>query len=174
MRQLLHAAALGFCLFAASLGPGAPTGTGPSPALAESDLQQSDIEERLTCQCGCGLTVATCDHLQCGFGIPAKQKIARELAAGRDGEDILADYVAEYGEKILSSPVATGFNLMAWIAPYAGLFIAGLMVFGVVWRWGRKPEDETEGGTASGGLADYELSDTDRDRLRRALEEIDE
>jgi len=36
-----------------------------APALAAVATQQ-EVEEALTCQCGCGLTVHSCNHLQCG------------------------------------------------------------------------------------------------------------
>jgi cytochrome c-type biogenesis protein CcmH len=91
---------------------------------------QREVEERLACQCGCGLTVQTCNHLQCSFAIPVRAEIARRLAAGDDDEAIIASYVAEYGEKVLSSPTHEGFNLLAWWGPYAAMAagMAGLLI----------------------------------------------
>ena len=45
---------------------------------AAASVTTKEIEEALTCQCGCGLTVHSCNHLQCGSGIPLKQ-VAQEL-----------------------------------------------------------------------------------------------
>ena len=42
---------------------------------------QREVEERLACQCGCGLTVHTCNHLQCSFAVPVREDIAKSLAA---------------------------------------------------------------------------------------------
>ncbi|HEY2772939.1 MAG TPA: cytochrome c-type biogenesis protein CcmH [Candidatus Binatia bacterium] len=95
---------------------------------ADPPLGQHEIEEGLTCQCGCGLTVAACNHLECSFAVPARKDIADSLARGETGEAILARYKAEYGEKVLSSPVAEGFNRLAWIMPYLAIFVAGSLM----------------------------------------------
>src|ERR1700689_5057032 len=34
-----------------------------------------DVAEGLTCQCGCGLTIANCNHPNCSFSVPAKEQI---------------------------------------------------------------------------------------------------
>jgi len=65
---------------------------------------QSEIEEALTCQCGCGLTVHSCNHVQCPSGIPLKTEISEQLAAGKDRAEVLTYFSTKYGEKILSAP----------------------------------------------------------------------
>jgi cytochrome c-type biogenesis protein CcmH len=105
-----------------------------SPAFGVSTSSQREIEESLTCQCGCGLTVAACNHLECGFAVPVRKHIAEALAAGQTAEQILADYKKEYGEKVLSSPVPEGFNLLAWIAPFVAILAAGGAMFAYLRR----------------------------------------
>ncbi len=109
-------------------------GCGPETV---ADTQKS-VEEHLTCQCGCGLTVHTCNHLQCSFGVPVKQDIAESLASGQSGEQILTRYVEKYGEKILSSPTRRGFNLLAWYGPYVAVAASALVIVFVLLRWQRK------------------------------------
>jgi cytochrome c-type biogenesis protein CcmH len=126
------------------------------------------VEERLTCQCGCGLTVHTCNHLQCSFGVPVKKDVADSLAAGQTGEQILARYVAKYGEKILSSPTAQGFNLLAWYGPYIALVVGGLVLVVMLRRWRRDiapPEPAPE--------LEQPLSDQQRRRLDSELETLE-
>jgi cytochrome c-type biogenesis protein CcmH/NrfF len=138
---------------------------------ATGPMTQSEIEERLTCQCGCGLTVHSCNHLQCGFGEPVKRDIAKSLAAGQTGEEILARYVAEYGEKILSSPTHSGFNLVAWYGPYVAVVLGALAIVFVIRRW------STDGGGRGGGAGPTSggptLSEADRRRLQRELEDLE-
>ena len=98
----------------------APMRTRPS---AMKNATQSEIEEALTCQCGCGLTVHSCNHVQCPSGIPLKEEIAGQLAAGKTGAEVLTYFSTKYGEKILSSPTTTGFNLVAWVTPFAAVFV---------------------------------------------------
>ena len=40
-----------------------------------------------------------------------------------------------YGEKILSAPTTTGFNIVAWVTPFAAVFVAAAMVVIVGRRW---------------------------------------
>jgi cytochrome c-type biogenesis protein CcmH len=96
---------------------------------------QFEIEESLTCQCGCGLTVHSCNHLQCPSGIPLKAEIAEQIAAGKTRGDVLEHFAGKYGEKILSAPTATGFNMVAWVTPFLALLIAGTLVVMFTRRW---------------------------------------
>ena len=106
---------------------------------------QREVEERLACQCGCGLTVHTCNHLQCSFAVPVRDDIAKSLAAGQAEEDIIARYVAEYGEKVLSSPTHEGFNLLAWWGPYIALFLGATALATAIRRFrGKAPAVRSE------------------------------
>jgi len=128
---------------------------------------QSAIEERITCQCGCGLTVHTCNHLQCSFGIPVKKDIAASLAAGQTGEQIVDRYVKEYGEKILSSPTTKGFNLFAWYGPYAALSIGAIVVLIALRRFRNRPPGAPPSADGAGPI-----SEADRLRIERELEQL--
>jgi cytochrome c-type biogenesis protein CcmH/NrfF len=131
---------------------------------------QQEIEESLTCQCGCGLTVHSCDHLQCGSGEPMKEEIARRLAAGEDKATILGAFRDRYGEKVLSSPTFRGFNWLAWITPFAVVLAGGLGVTLLIRRWARAAPLPAGAGPAPGphheGLRQrlaQELADLDRE-----------
>jgi cytochrome c-type biogenesis protein CcmH/NrfF len=106
---------------------------------AEPSFQH--IEESLTCQCGCGLTVHSCNHLQCPSAIPLRQEIREQMALGVGEESILAHFANKYGEKILSSPTTTGFNLAAWVTPFIGVAIGTLIVSFTLLRWRRGTTD---------------------------------
>ena len=103
-----------------------------------STLTNQALEGALTCQCSCGLTVHSCNHLQCGFAIPSKEQIAEQIKEGASREQILKSFVAKYGEKVLSSPTTTGFNLVAWTMPFIVLFLGVLGIVIVIRRW--KPD----------------------------------
>ena len=106
-------------------------------AVPASVLTTQEVEEALTCQCGCGLTVHSCNHLQCGFAIPAKQEVAQQLSEGKKRDEILSSFVARYGEKVLSAPTTSGFNLAAWITPFLAVLIGAVLVGIVSFRWAR-------------------------------------
>ncbi len=106
-----------------------------SGAAVAAPPTNQEMEASLTCQCSCGLTVHNCNHLQCGFAIPAKEQIAEQLEQGKSRQAILSSFVVRYGEKVLSSPTATGFNLAAWIAPFLVVFIGAVSIGFIVLRW---------------------------------------
>src|SRR5207248_3118503 len=72
-------------------GPGAGAGRVSRTVLALAALllaapavatTQREVEESLTCQCGCGLTVHACNHLQCPSGEPMKKERSEERRVG--------------------------------------------------------------------------------------------
>ena len=109
-----------------------------APAFAAGPPSFQEVEESLTCQCGCGLTVHSCNHLQCPSALPLRQEIREQMALGLDRSAILAHFESKYGEKILSSPTTTGFNLAAWTTPFVGLAVGMLVVVFTLLRWRRR------------------------------------
>jgi len=136
-----------------------------APALADRPTQQ-EIEESLTCQCGCGLTVHSCNHIQCSSGEPIKKEVAERLARGEDKDTILAAFRARYGEKVLSAPTFQGFNWFAWVTPFAAVLAGGLGLALVIRR---------RAGERSGPVEPARPPGTDalRSRLERELEALD-
>jgi cytochrome c-type biogenesis protein CcmH len=110
----------------------------PSYAPAADAPTFQELEESLTCQCGCGLTVHSCNHLQCPSALPLRQEIRDQMALGLDRDAILAHFAGKYGEKILSSPTTSGFNLTAWITPFVALLLGALLVAATLRRWRRE------------------------------------
>jgi len=138
-----------------------------SVALATVPTTQ-EVEEALTCQCGCGLTVHSCNHLQCGFAIPAKQEITRQVSEGKGKEEIVTSFLTRYGEKVLSAPTTTGFNLAAWIMPFLTVLVGGVLIVVASLRWTKRhSQDGGEKAPTPSGTDRY------RARLRKELESFD-
>ena len=79
---------------------------------------------RIACQCGsCQDTVSGCKMQMCGFSAPARANIARKQSAGISDQAIIAEYVNEYGNKIMRQMPSPA----AWIIPYVAL-AAGIAV----------------------------------------------
>jgi len=97
-----------------------------------------EMEESLTCQCGCGLTVHSCNHLQCPSAVPLRDEIRAQMETGKDKAAILAYFSDKYGEKILSAPSASGFNVLAWVTPFVLVAIGAAVVGFTVMRWSRR------------------------------------
>lgn len=138
------------------------------PVVAAPSTTQ-EVEEALTCQCSCGLTVHSCNHLQCSFAIPRKQEIAIAIAEGKGKEEILTAYMTQFGEKVLSAPTTTGFNLAAWITPFLALLLGGVVVGLISLRWSRqRARKESQPPVVT------EVADEYRERLKKELEQFKE
>ncbi len=64
--------------------------------------------------------------------------IRERLAAGESPEQVTAYFVARYGTWILLSPPRTGFTLLVWVVPFAGILAGLALVLVVVKRWSRQ------------------------------------
>src|SRR5262249_8155734 len=137
-------------------------------ALAAPPSQQ-EVEEALTCQCGCGLTVHSCNHLQCPSGEPMKADITGRIAKGEDKETILAAYRTKYGEKVLSAPTFVGFNWLAWLTPFVTVTVAAVVLTLAIQRRAR-----TVAAAGTPAPAAPPPSDPLRARLERELAAMDE
>jgi cytochrome c-type biogenesis protein CcmH len=137
-----------------------------APAVAAPT--QQEVEESLTCQCGCGLTVHSCNHIQCGSGEPMKKDIAERLGRGESKEQILAAFTQKYGEKVLSAPTFRGFNWLAWVTPFAAMLAAGTALAVTIRR--RTASSPAAPVAAAAGPP---ASDQLRARLARELDDLD-
>ncbi len=153
-------AALGLSAWALALvfAPSAGFGAG-------SGIVAEEAAEGLTCQCGCGLTVANCNHPNCSFAVPAREKIAAMAARGMSAAAIIEEFRKIYGEKVLSAPTTQGFNLLAWITPFAAMGGGLLALLAAARRWRTAHADESAPvGDSSGGKPPWAAA------LRRELE----
>ncbi|MFN8545444.1 MAG: cytochrome c-type biogenesis protein CcmH [Candidatus Binatia bacterium] len=128
---------------------------------------QQEVEEALTCQCGCGLTVHSCNHLQCPSGEPIKKEIAERLARGENMETILAAFRQRFGEKVLSAPTFKGFNWLAWITPFAAVLTAAGVLTLTLRRRVRAAA------VAAGASPAVAGDPAEHERIARALAEFD-
>ena len=91
------------------------------PAL---ELRARAIEEKVIAPC-CWKQPVSQHYSEAATTI--RRQIREMLSAGKSEEQILDFYVAEYGERVLASPRARGFNILAYVLPWAGL-AAGIAV----------------------------------------------
>lgn len=143
----------------------------PTAARAEGPTFQ-ELEESLTCQCGCGLTVHSCNHLQCGSALPLRDEIREHMAEGGSKDVILAHFRDKYGEKILSAPTTSGFNLVAWVTPFALVGAGAVFLALTVRRWRRRPEESPAEPPAPSAIAG--ASKEHQKILERELRRFDE
>jgi cytochrome c-type biogenesis protein CcmH/NrfF len=121
-----------------------------------------EIAEGLTCQCGCGLTVANCNHPNCSFSVPMREHIDAMLAHGMGRAEIIAYFRKQYGEKILSAPTTQGFNLLAWTMPFVALIVGGGLIVLMMGRWRGGPSSAPQSSNDSGSGNSGKSSNSDK------------
>ncbi|MGO9059475.1 MAG: cytochrome c-type biogenesis protein CcmH [Candidatus Binataceae bacterium] len=140
---------------------------GASVVAAPAKTSVQEVGEGLTCQCGCGLTVANCNHPSCGFAVPTRGEIAGMINRGMSRLQILQSFRHKYGEKVLSAPTTEGFNLLAWVTPYVAVAGGMLLIVIAAARW-RRPGDASGAG-AHPAPATVEFDANLRHQLERDL-----
>ncbi|MFC1943219.1 cytochrome c-type biogenesis protein CcmH [Chloroflexota bacterium] len=137
-----------------------------SPVMADSPTV-SDISNQLICQCGCGTVLADCSHAECASREEMTALIEEKLAQGQSEEQIIQFFVAQYGEQVLASPPKRGFNLVAWILPFAAMLGGGGVIYIALKKWVRRE-------TPSQTYATTEIDESDEKYHRQLEEELEE
>lgn len=131
------------------------------------------VSDRLACRCGCNQNLTACNHHPCGSADPMREQIRASIDAGKNEEAIIQAFVQQNGAVILAAPPAQGFNLAAWIMPFAALLLGGVVIFRVVRRW--RPAPAKAGAPESGAQAGPATADPQRqaliERYARAIDE---
>jgi cytochrome c-type biogenesis protein CcmH/NrfF len=98
---------------------------------ADNDAAIQRIEKRIRCSCGCGLDVYTCrtTDFSCTYSPAMHKEVLRLAGTGKTGQQILDEFVAQYGEQALMSPPRRGFNLAGYFVPSLVVLVAGVVLF---------------------------------------------
>ena len=137
--------------------------------FASETPTNAEVSEGLTCQCGCGLTVANCNMPTCSFSVPMRRDIDRMIGEGKTRAQIIAFYRHQYGEKVLSAPTTEGFNILAWTMPFIALALGGGLMVIAVGRWHSHPPS-----TPSDSKPDAPPASFDPELRRKLEKELEE
>ena len=134
------------------------------PLAAHADALDEGVRRvalQLQCPVCEGETVADSPS---GLATDMRGVIRTKLAAGETDQQILDDFVASYGDSILTEPPKRGISLGVWIGPIVGVALGLLLVTMLLRTWRRAPAP------ASGG---QQAVDTEVvDEFRRFREEL--
>ena len=112
----------------------------PVARASESHPTLAELEGEVMCPV-CGTTL---DQSNSPAAEQIKRVIGRRIAAGDTKSEIKSRLVAEYGEAILAAPERSGFGLLAWWVPIAGIIGAAVLVGIGAWRWSQAREQEPQ------------------------------
>jgi cytochrome c-type biogenesis protein CcmH/NrfF len=65
-----------------------------------------------------------------------RNELTAAIASGMSDQQILDGFSAKYGATVLAAPTTKGFDLVAWIAPFAVFGAALLGTILLIRRWG--------------------------------------
>jgi len=95
-----------------------------------------DLGHRLMCTCGCSQMLGECNHVGCPESGRERKELSDAIAKGMSDQQILDWFAAKYGVTALAAPTGKGFDLVAWIAPFAVFAAALIGTILLIRRWG--------------------------------------
>ena len=95
----------------------------------------NDLGHRLMCTCGCAQLLGECNHVGCPESGRERDELKALIADGKSDKEIMTWFSAKYGATMLAAPTTQGFDLVAWIAPFAVFGAALLGTILLVRRW---------------------------------------
>ncbi|HLX31389.1 MAG TPA: cytochrome c-type biogenesis protein CcmH [Gaiellaceae bacterium] len=95
----------------------------------------------------CPVCHTTLDMSNSAAAVQIEGFISAKIAKCWTAQRIENALVANYGKEILAAPPDSGFDILAWWLPLAGVLGGGLVLAFAVWRWsrGRDPDPVAEG-----------------------------
>ena len=140
----------------------------PITAL-DTDAGIQAIEKKLRCTCGCGLDIYTCrtTDFTCTYSPALHKDVLRLAGQGKNAQQIVDEFVKQYGEAALMAPPKRGFNLAGYFVPSIAIVIAAVLLVRALRRWTREAED-----AASATAAKPDATPEELERLRRELDRL--
>ena len=126
-----------------------------------------DLSHRLMCTCGCAEILVECNHVGCTSSGQELAELKTDIAGGMSDQEIFSQFTGKYGATVLAAPTAHGFDLVAWIAPFAVFAAALLGTILLIRRWSGIAGLRSQAAAADAIGADPEQ----RERLERIRRE---
>jgi len=124
------------------------------------------LGDGLMCTCGCGQQLLKCDHVGCTFRGEEMDMLRNQIASGQNDSLIMQSFVQRYGATVLSAPTTEGFDLLAWIMPFAVAAVALIGTILLVRNWAKNQPELAAARTPS-DPAQVKAEEEMRERIRR-------
>lgn len=131
-------------------------------------VEVRDVAGEFICNCGCNQMLNDC-QMQCGKDLRATIQTKIEAGMGRD--QITKYMKTNFSEALLAAPEKTGFNLVAWITPFAVVVIGGVLIEVAIRRWTRRRGDD-DGDDGDGHKSGPNVDKKYGDRVNQELKEF--
>ncbi|HLW89048.1 MAG TPA: cytochrome c-type biogenesis protein CcmH [Terriglobales bacterium] len=99
----------------------------------------NDLGHRMMCVCSCNQILLECNHVGCTYSDRMRAELVAAVDRGDNDDLTLQSFVQKYGPPVLAAPTRTGFDRVAWVAPYLALVLGlGLVTF-IIRGWRSRP-----------------------------------
>jgi cytochrome c-type biogenesis protein CcmH len=134
-----------------------------SIGATDAGSRYNDLNHRLMCTCGCAEILGECNHVGCQNSAGELKELREGIAGGKSDQEILASFVGKYGAVVLAAPTTQGFDLVAWIAPFAvfGAALLGTVLLVRRWSVGRRQMEAVVSDPATDALREKIRRETD-------------
>jgi cytochrome c-type biogenesis protein CcmH/NrfF len=106
-----------------------------SLGASDAGVRYDKLNHQMMCSCGCGQVLGECNHVGCPDSPVQLAELRTAINAGMSDQQVLDSFTAKYGATVLAAPRTHGFDLVAWIAPFAVLAAALFGTFLLVRHW---------------------------------------
>ena len=97
-----------------------------SIGATDATARYDKLSHQFMCSCGCGQVLGECNHVGCPASPVQLAELKVDMTNGMGDKQIMDSFAAKYGATVLAAPTTSGFNLVAWVAPFA-VFLAALL-----------------------------------------------
>ena len=138
---------------------------------ADNDAAIQALEKQLKCSCGCNLDIYTCrtTDFTCTYSPALHKEVLRLAGQGQSAQQIIDEFVAQYGQAVLMSPPKRGFNLAGYFVPSIAIVVAAVILVLVLRRWTRAAQVAAAEVSAP---PPPDASPAELERLRQALDRL--
>lgn len=112
-------------------------------------LEVSDVSGEFICMCGCNLILRDCSGMQCGVYDRLTNLIRDKIRQGMGKEQIFQFMKINFKEVILAAPEKKGFNLTAWIMPFAVVLAGAFGLYQILNIWVKRTSGQAGVSVAS-------------------------
>ena len=140
-----------------------------TPAQAQEDQPTDDevneVAKGLYCPVCENVPLDVCPTQACKQW---RDTIRDKLALGWSTEQIEDYFVAQYGDRVLASPPATGLNWLVYVLPPIAFLVGGFILFQAVRSWRRPADASVEAQSVLPPVDDPYLERLEEELQRRA------
>ena len=104
-----------------------------------TDDQVNAVAKKLYCPVCPNTPLDVCETKACQDWLA---QIRDQLAKGWKEEQIIAYFVAQYGERVLGEPQRKGFTSMVWVLPLISIILGLVIVWQVLRSWKSRPSSQ--------------------------------